>query len=301
MRKKQCLALLLLLALLGCLAGCGEPPLAQIPRSTGAPQGIQEILWIPPGGLTGLEGMLETTGGSGTPDGATLDLLSSHADGNGTTMALLETFGDGHQLNILYSLTLPSTGRQPTNEELTALIYLAPAFSPLTYREYSTRAVSYDPDTRCLYCFASVSFDGPGYTNQALTFRLSDTDQPGQEGVHCSVTWTPHNKAPHRTAQDKGGSCTISPLSLSISLPISVEAIQDPLSPTDPLTSVQESVKLVYQDGSVLDNFGGGWEADPIKVLNAKPPSGIFRLDALDHVEILDYTFVFDGQEGGPP
>lgn len=299
---KKSLSLLLLLALLGGLAGCGTTFEERFARVTGHVPNIRSVMGIEPGDLTGLDGMLETADGSGTADGAAVDILSSSAEGNGTTITLLETLGDGNQLHIVYALTLPQKDEQPTNKELTALLYLEQEISPLSYRERSARGLCYDPVLHRFYCLASFSFQEPGYTGQTLTLRIHGEEGSEQPGVDCSVTWTPNNHAPSITVEDKGGSCTISPLALNVQLPISLDEAEGVgTESSDPMENLRLCLKLVYRDGSVLENFDGGWEDAPIRVIDAKPPGVLFRLDALDYVEFLDYTFTFNTQEGSGP
>lgn len=301
--KKKSLALLLLLALLCGLAGCGENPLGDIIVMDTPPAGtLREYLGISPGDLTGLDEMLETADGSGTAKGNKLDIVDSQGQG-GTTVRILETFGDGCRLFVLYGLTLPdSLGENPSDKEVADLFALNAEIGPIAWKELQNTIFWYDKEGRCMYYRLAVTFYAPGYTDQDLTLqlyqkRLYDTE----DFVNCSVTWTPHNKAPQLTAEDKGGVCTISPLCLSVDLPINAGAIQGLDHPDNAMAYMQESLKLVYRDSSILDNFDGGWEADPVRVIDAKPPGGIFRLDALDHVEFLGYKFSFNGQEGGSP
>ena len=90
--KKKNLALLLLLALLWGLAGCGESPLGSIAVMDDASTSLRQQLWIVPGDLTGLDEMLETADGSGTATGNKLDIVDSQGQG-GTDVRLLETLG----------------------------------------------------------------------------------------------------------------------------------------------------------------------------------------------------------------
>ncbi len=300
--KKKSLALLLLLALLWGLAGCGAPPLGDIAVMDDASTSLRQQLWIAPGDLTGLDEMLETADGSGTATGNKLDIVDSQGQG-GTDVRLLETLGDGFRLFVLYCVTLPdSLGDDPSHKEVADLLFLDADIGPVLWKELETKPICYAPSQRCMYYRLAVTFYDPGYTGQNLTLQLYKKRQYDTEDfVNCSVTWTPRNKAPRLTVADKGGTCTISPLCLSVTLPINAGQIKDPAYPESPFNDVQTSLKLVYQDGSILEDFGGGWEDDPIRVIDAKPPNGIFHLDALDHVDFLDYKFVFDGQEGGPP
>lgn len=299
---KKSLSLLLLLALLGGLAGCGNKPLGDIIKMEGPPAGgIRQYLWISPGDLTGLDEMLETADGSG-PNGNKLEIIDSQSQG-GTSIHILETLGDGYRLFVLYGLTLPDClGDNPSDKEAADLFSVTARIDSLPWKELEVRPYWYDPEARYMYYRLAVTFYDPGYTDQELTLQLHHKRQYDTEDfVNCSVTWIPHNKAPRLTAEDRGGTCTISPLCLSASLPINAGAIHDPEYPQDFLASIQTTLKLVYQDGSVLENFDGGWEDDPIRVIDAKPPQGIFRLDALDYVEFLDYTFTFNTQEGSGP
>lgn len=304
--KKKSLALLLLLALLCGLAGCGDSPLGEYLIMTEGPPlgGLRQALWMSPGDLTGLDEMMETADGSGTATGRKVDIVDTQGE-DGASLQILETLGDGYRLYALFGLTLPEVmGENPSQKELDELFYLFPEIGPLEYTEVEWSIIQYDPEVRCMYFCLGITFGDPGYTDQMLTLLLKDSRGSGvaRDFVHCSVRWIPHNQAPRLTAGDRGATCVISPLCLSVNLPINLADVKGVESdPNDPLNGISKTLKVVYRDGSVLDNFGGGWEADPIRVIDAKPPSGIFRLDALDHVEFLDYKFSFDGQKGGSP
>lgn len=301
--KKKVLALLLLLALLCGLAGCGSSFYTCVALLEGPIDNVWEALRISPGDLIGLDEMLETADGSETAHGNKLDIIDTQGD-DGATMRILGTLGDGYHLRILVAITLPdSMGEKPSEKTLDKLFLTFPEIGPVPYTEMQKDMFAYDQAARCVYVLLQISFDAPGYTDQPLTLRFTDDRNYGLEEIlHCSVSWIPHNRAPRLTAEDRGATCTISPLGLNVKLPIDLDDVEGvELDPNDPLECIRLSLKVVYRDGSVLTDFGGGWEADPIQVTNVQPYEHIFFLDALDHVEFLGYKFSFNGQEGGPP
>lgn len=290
--KKKALALLLLLALLGGLAGCGEPPVASLPRVEGSPSLLEE-LGLTTEDFTGMEDMLETVNATGEQDGAALHVL--------------ETLGDGFRLYLLASLTLPERlGKRPSDEVLLSLSNLALSLEPKAWSSMGCHALQYDPQSRNLYFLLEFTVEEPGYTGQTLTLFLDDDSRWEQRGgavygIHLSASWTAHNQAPRLTAQDRGGVCTISPLCLNVTLPLSVADLEG-VDPSDPWEYVRMALQVVYRDGTVLgDLSGGGLMVDPIAVEDLRPTEYVFDLAQVDYVSLLDYSFVFHDQEGGGP
>lgn len=269
----------LLLTGLLLLSGCGPTNpevLPNIPMEACPAPTILEALELSETDVEGLDSMFET-----------LDLSDEK---EGVTLRVLESCGDGQLLYVLLSLTLPGD-MNPDKSEL-AKIWSKPIFLAGD-ASMGTGPLRYDPDTRQIYFLSEIAFSAPGYTGQPVRYEIQSLEYLGLDDQDSlSVEWSPKNQAPQRSAQNKYGTCTMTPLSMNIELLVDAEGIGAEVEENHILS---DYIETRYQDGTVVQGVRyGGDGTGPVRLYAMRPPyETLFHLQKLESVTLFDCVFAF--------